>query len=461
MIHIPEKFESRMQKMLGSEYPAFYEALTDGTPYAGIRINPLKENSREAVFKAFGELKSVPWCNNGYYTDKSVISGNHPYHAAGLFYFQEPSAMCAASGIPIEEGDHVLDLCAAPGGKSTQAGARLNNTGLLLSNEIIKKRAGILAENIERFGLGNSMITNESPDVLSDKYPEFFNKIIVDAPCSGEGMFRKEEQAITDWSEGHVISCAARQRSILDSAYRMLSPGGMLMYSTCTFSKEENEENVEYMMDKYNMELMRMENAEYLYPSKPEWWETGHDLSEAKRLFPHTHNGEGHFAALLKKPEGTADLQPLKKRTKERGKGKPDPALSDGVALFKAFEKQFLNTDMSGHFIMFGDNLYLMKENINIDKIRVLRPGLHLGICKKGRFEPSHALCMFMAARDFRNCIHLDLNDPALIGYMKGNVIEVSQKGWCAVCAGDYPIGWGKGDGRVLKNHYPKNLRIT
>ncbi len=223
---LPEKFTERMKSMLKTEYSAFINAFENSPIYTGIRINTAKEGAKEAVLSAFGDLEPIPWCKDGYYADKSLISGNHPYHMAGLFYFQEPSAMSAVSGLPIETGDFILDLCAAPGGKSTQAGAALNGSGLLVSNEIIKKRSDILSENIERMGLTNAVVTNETPQKLSEKYIEFFDKIIVDAPCSGEGMFRKEPQAVEEWSIEHTVSCGIRQRHILDCAVKMLKPGG-------------------------------------------------------------------------------------------------------------------------------------------------------------------------------------------------------------------------------------------
>ena len=240
-MELKTEFTERMKKMLGDEYEEFYNAYINAPLYSGIRINTLKANAKDTVLSATGELEPVLWCKNGFYADKTIISGNHPLHCAGLFYFQEPSAMAVVEALPLNEGDKVLDLCAAPGGKSTQAAAKLGKNGILVANEIVKKRADILSENIERMGISNAVVTNETPQKLCEKYTAFFDKVIVDAPCSGEGMFRKEPQAVTEWSIEHTVSCGVRQKNILECAVKMLKAGGMLVYSTCTFAPEENE----------------------------------------------------------------------------------------------------------------------------------------------------------------------------------------------------------------------------
>ncbi len=429
--------------MLGSEYDSFLEACEQSPVFSGLRINTMKTDG-EKIFDVFGDMQSVPWCREGFYADKSKISGNHPYHMGGLFYFQEPSAMVAVSALPIDEGDFVLDLCAAPGGKSTQAGVKLNNTGLLVSNEIIKKRSEILSENIERFGFKNTVVTNESPQKLAEKYPEFFDKIIVDAPCSGEGMFRKEPQAVTEWSVEHVESCAVRQRNILDCAVKMLKKDGMLIYSTCTFALEENEENAHYLINEHGLTLQKI---------SLEGISEGINMPEAGRLFPHRQQGEGHFTALFKKEYGGENAEPLKKRNK-------DTEIKTAEKLYREFENKFLNIKMDGEFYLFGERLYLMPFAVDIDKIKVVRLGLLLGECKKNRFEPSHALALALKAQDFKNTVNLPHDDKLLAQYMGGNVIPCDKNGYTAVLADGYPIGWGKASGGMLKNHYPKYLRI-
>lgn len=443
------EFSERMKKMLKSEYEDFHNAYKNTPVRSGIRINTIKENAKDIVLSVTGELEGIPWCKDGFYADKSVISGNHPLHCAGLLYFQEPSAMAVVEGLPITEGDKVLDLCAAPGGKSTQVGAKLNKSSLLVANEIVKKRADILSENIERAGLSNVIVTNETPQRLSEKYKDFFDKIIVDAPCSGEGMFRKEPQAITEWSIEHTISCGERQKNILDSAVKMLKKGGMLIYSTCTFAPEENEKAAAYLISEHNMELCEMPNLSMLDDGRTEWSDSEYDMSFSKRIFPHRQKGEGHFLALFKKAYGTI------------GESISKPQKNDSaIKLWREFEGQYMNTQLDGDFILFGENLYLKPKGIDIDKIKVVRCGLHLGQCKKNRFEPSHALALSLKACDFKNTENFSCTDEKITAYLTGNIIPSDKSGWSVVCVEGHPLGWGKASGGVLKNHYPKNLRI-
>ncbi len=439
-MNLPKAFTDRMSAMLGDEYDDFTASYDDIPAYSGIRINTLKPNSKEAVLNVIGDAEPVPWCRDGFYTHKKIISGTHPYHLAGLFYFQEPSAMTAVSALPICEGDYVLDLCAAPGGKTTQAGARLNNTGLLVANEIIKKRADILCENAERMGLTNTVVTNEAPSALAQKYPEFFDKIIVDAPCSGEGMFRKEEAAVTDWSVEHVQACARRQRLILDSAVEMLKKDGMLLYSTCTFSMEENEENARYLVEENGLTLQQI---------TLEVASNGINMPEAARIFPHKQKGEGHFAALFKKEFGG-----------ENTITKKSDVSTVAEKLFRQFESEALNTKLNGEFYLFGSRLYLLPIGLDIDKIKVLRPGLFLGECKKNRFEPSHGLALALEAKDFKRTLSLKSDSEELAQYLHGNVIPCDEKGYTAVLADGFPIGWGKASDGALKNHFPKKMRL-
>ncbi len=447
---LPEKFELRMKDMLKSEYDDFIKSM-DKTPiFTGIRINTSKNGVEKAVLEEFGTLEGVPWCENGFYADKSKISGNHPYHIAGLFYFQEPSAMSTVSALPIESDDYILDLCAAPGGKATQAGALLGKNGLLVANEIIKNRANILSDNIERFGLTNAIVTNETPQKLAEKYPHFFDKIIVDAPCSGEGMFRKEPQAVDEWSVEHTVSCGTRQKHILDCAMKMLKGGGYIVYSTCTFAPEENEQVCAYMLENYNVELIEPHNLDMLSQGQKEWSLSDYDMTKTRRIFPHKNKGEGHFVALFRSLD-SEDFAEKKKTQK---------TVCDGEKLYREFEKEFLNTTLDGEFCLFGENLYLKPKNINIDKIKVVRAGLHLGICRKNRFEPSHALCLALKKEDFKNSVDFPCDSEILKKYLMGETIECDKKGWCAVTVNGYPIGWGKASNGILKNHFPKYMRL-
>ena len=443
---LPEKFTERMKHMLGNEYGAFIDALENEPIRAGLRINTLKNGAEAAVLKEFDGLERVPWCETGFYADKSAISGSHPYHAAGLFYFQEPSAMSVIEGLPINEGDYILDLCAAPGGKSTQAAAKLNNTGLLVSNEIVKRRAEILSGNIERMGIRNAVVTNEAPERLAKKYPCFFDKIIIDAPCSGEGMFRKEPRAVTEWSVEHVKSCAARQKNIIDSAVKMLRGGGYIIYSTCTFAPDENEKIASYILDNYNFELCEMPALSMLSNGVPEWSDGNEELKRTKRILPHKERGEGHFTALF---------HSLDDDRTERGTAKSGAV---DLKLYREFENTAMNVKLRGNFTLFGDNLYLVPDGIDLTGMRTLRAGLHLGTIKKNRFEPSHASAMAFPKEYFKNICELD--EINANKYLSGNVIPCALRGWCAAEYNGFILGWGKSDGAAMKNHYPKGLRI-
>ncbi len=448
-MNLPQDFVKRMQKMLKSEYDDFEKAFCTGENHASIRINSLKDNAKDAVEEEFGKMEEVPWCASGCYIQKDKISGNHPYHLGGLFYFQEPSAMAAAEALPIEKGDFVLDLCAAPGGKSTHLAAKLGGSGLLVANEIVKKRASILSSNIERMGIKNTIVISESPKKLEQKFPLFFDKILVDAPCSGEGMFRKEKKAVEEWSYEHTLSCAERQKNILDSAIKMLRPGGELLYSTCTFAPCENEDVAAYLIKEHGMEIEKI-HIPSLSDGENEWCSLGVDVSLSKRIFPHRQKGEGHFIALFKKPLSDAEERKYPKYKEN----------IESVKLYRNFEKENLNISLEGFFKSFGDKLYLLPYNIDIDKISTLRYGLELGECKKGRFEPSHALALALKKEDFKRAISLDIESEEIKKYLSGDVFSSDEHGWCAVCALQYPIGWGKASGGIMKNKLPKGLRV-
>ena len=429
---LPEKFLARMQQQLGDEYDEYLRSLQRPRAVA-LRFNPLKGDI--PVLPFVGE--PVPWEPMGYYYDPDSRPGLHPYHEAGVYYLQEASAMASAALLEPQPGEIILDLCAAPGGKSTQIAGRMQGKGLLVSNEINQKRAKVLSRNIERLGIGNAVVTGEAPAALADRFPGFFHRIMVDAPCSGEGMFRKEEAAITDWSEENVEMCARRQAEILDCAAVMLRPGGRLVYSTCTFAPQEDEEAVEAFLARHPEFEAEPVNAPWFQESRPGMY----------RLWPHKLLGEGHFAAVLRKMdcrEETADVnfdQP-----------KPLPKA------FLSFAKELDIALPDGQAVTFGDTLYWMPPQMHaLHQLRVLRPGLELGALKKDRFEPSHALALWL--RHCKNEISLSPESKELTAYLHGEAIPCTERGWCLVKAGAYSLGWGKGDGNQLKNHYPKGLR--
>lgn len=362
--------------------------------------------------------------------------------------------MCVAEALNIAPTDRVLDLCAAPGGKATQAGSIVGKEGLLVANEIIPKRANILAENTERFGIQNVLVTNESPERLEKKFEAFFDKIIVDAPCSGEGMFRKEPQAVEEWSPEHTYSCAKRQLHILNSAATMLARDGYIVYSTCTFAPCENEGVVdEFLKQHCDFELISIDKLGMLSDGNGAWVQSEHDMSGTKRIFPHKVKGEGHFVALLRKKGGTRkDMQNKLPQQKE---------LKDALALYRKFEKDSLNITLDGNFVLFADNLYRLANGItDIDKIKTVRAGLHLGICKKGRFEPSQALCTALEAKDFKKTLNYGCDSTEINNFLKGMTVDADVNGWVCITADGFPLGWGKGSGGIVKNHFPKYLRL-
>ncbi len=438
-ITLPQAFTERMKDMLGAEYEAFEAAFSKGDNLCGVRVNTLKRGAKEKITEKLGGFDGVLWCADGCYADKEILNGKHAYHAAGLFYFQEPSAMAAVPALKIKKGAKVLDLCAAPGGKSTQAAAALAGEGILVANEIIPSRAKILSENIERMGVRNAVVTNETPERLLQKYPEEFDFVILDAPCSGEGMFRKEPQAVTEWSISHSETCATRQQYIADCAVGMLRKGGRLVYSTCTFAPLENEGVADYITEKYPD--MHLVNVDIKGVSD------GFDKDKlTKRIFPHKSRGEGHFVAVFEKT-GQAE----EKKEKEKNKKVPQE--------YEDFCRKYLKNTPTGEILSFGDRLYLMPQGFDIDKIKVLRAGLELGEIRKGRFVPSHALALALESEDFVSTVNFDADSDEIKRYMHGETLQADIDGWVAVLADGYPLGWAKGTGGVLKNHYPKHLR--
>lgn len=453
MAELPKLFCEKMQILLQGEYPDFISGY-DKENHCSLRVNTLKADRETFEKENPFLLEKVAWRESGYYYDSSARPGRHPYHHAGVYYIQEASAMAPVAAAEIKEGEKVLDLCAAPGGKSTQAACALGGTGLLIANEIVPSRAKILSGNIERMGIKNAVVLNENPANLEKYFPSFFDKIIVDAPCSGEGMFRKDDTAINEWSLKQVEVCANRQSLILRSAHKMLAPGGRIIYSTCTFSPEENEMTVARFMDKYpEYTIVRPKVHEFFSPGRPEWADGNPKLADTMRLFPHRLKGEGHYVAVLQKNGG------------ETKKIKYAQTVTDKKLLdeWYKFEKTTLKDVKFGNFRLFGNTLYSMPDNTpDFSKLKVLRPGLQLGEIKKGRFEPAHSLAMALKPNQVKECENLALSDERVEKYLSGNEISTDNgsRGWRLVAVNGYSLGWGKSDGNVIKNHYPKGLRI-
>lgn len=530
---LPEAFLERMERMLGEEYGAFLESY-GGEQAQALKLNPGKigRDGRSAAEKygaadgfdaGFAHLWPVPWAADGFYYQASDQPGRHPFHEAGVYYIQEASAMAPAGLLDVQPGERVLDLCAAPGGKSVQIAAGLSGSGILVCNEIHPARAKILSENIERMGIGNACVLNETPERLTEAFPGYFDRVLVDAPCSGEGMFRKNEAACEEWSPENVRLCARRQDGILDCAAKMLRSGGRLVYSTCTFAPEEDEGSVSRF-------LRRHEGYRILPIEKEKLGLAGCDgmpdaienpvpgLEDTLRLWPHRIRGEGHFAAVLEKdgnvPGGYRDFV-LKDTSKEMAKatsgimpeefrcfcaeslklGEADWKIGEAsrkAALPEAEEsrgrgRRAGRTGQTGRktgegpgteemlsglgeavglkgalkLRKLGDNLYLAPEDMpSLKGLKALRQGLHLGEVKKNRFEPSHALALALHPACAARVWNLDAGDPAVSAYLNGQTFPAEgEKGWYLICVDGFGIGWGKLAAGSMKNHYPRGLR--
>ena len=461
-MNLPIEFEKKMKAFLGDEWDDFLYSY-DNNRFQALRFNTLKVQSPEERMRILKTLKissdkKVSWADEAYYFDENVRPGKHPYHEMGLYYIQEPSAMSAAALLAPKPGMRVLDLCAAPGGKSTQLATYLGDSGLLVSNEINTQRSRILSQNIERMGIKNAIVTNEDSFVLASHFPGFFNAIQVDAPCSGEGMFRKLPEAIEQWSMENVAICAARQKEILDNAAVMLKPGGTIVYSTCTFSKEENEDVIEYFLERH-----------------PDF-----TLEEMERFWPHKVDGEGHFVAKLVRrgcvdTDLKADRKTKKNKNSKNRKNETKPALTkENMKLLSEFLDETISEDMAAwiknsRLVMFGEQLYRLPDmEVDIKGLKVQRAGLHIGEFKKQRFEPSHSLALALKLNDAKNVVKLTCDNPQTIGFFNGQSVMLSdeqaaecKKGWALVCVDGYPAGWGKVNGAQVKNHYPKAVSYT
>ena len=422
---------NRIKQQLGQEYPEFLQSLERPRAVA-IRFNPLKGEMPRLSFVR----NCVPWEPWGYYYDPQDRPGLHPYHEAGVYYLQEASAMAPVTLLDPQPGEWVCDLCAAPGGKTTQIAGRMLGEGFLLCNEINPKRSKILSRNIERMGVGNALVTNEHPEKLALRLSGCFDRVLIDAPCSGEGMFRKEEAAVTDWSEETVAMCARRQKEILSSGARLVRPGGRLVYSTCTFAPMENEQVVAEFLESHPDFEPEVVDAP--------WFAAGENGSF--RMWPHKLLGEGHFAAVLKR-KGEAERNiPLEVKKEKLPRE------------WAAFAKELGIQLPEGSAVLFGQSLYWAPAGMpELTGLKVERPGLDLGIVKKDRFEPAHALALWLRCCERMEDYEWDSREMA--AFLHGDVVPCGKKGWCLVRADGYSIGWGKGDGSILKNHYPKGLR--
>ncbi|WCK55682.1 RsmF rRNA methyltransferase first C-terminal domain-containing protein [Aneurinibacillus sp. Ricciae_BoGa-3] len=456
---LPHSFMERMRKMLSPEDFTAFMASYENESVQGLRLNPQKVAQENFTVHLPFRLEPVPWCPTGFYYGEDDRPGKHPYHAAGLYYMQEPSAMAVVEVLVPEPGDRVLDLCAAPGGKTTQISGYLGNTGMLLSNEIHPARAKILSENVERWGARNILVTNEPPDKLAERFPSYFDKIVVDAPCSGEGMFRKLSEAVEDWSENKVAQCAAMQKDILDQAADMLKPGGVLVYSTCTFAPSENESQIAAFLNRRkDFTLEESPLSAFFAHGVPEWSDANtvnpSELVETMRLWPHRLKGEGHYIARMRKSAGDTETAVPAQKDKK--------LTADVQKLFEAFCNDALTILPDGRFELFGDQLYILPDGMpSLNRLKVKRAGWHLGTLKKGRFEPSHALALSLTPGEWKRSADFSADNDDILRYLRGEslMVDSSENGWTVVTVDGYPLGWGKIVNGQLKNHYPKGLR--
>ncbi len=542
-MNLPKEFKNRMKALLGDEYEAFAEAFEKESGVKGLRFSmsrlPENKSPEDVLRSVFStgeengfenrekEYEKIPWSTAGYYweeaalkpedtTDlagrrpeddserKTVRPGKSIYHEAGAFYMQEPSAMVVATLADVKPGEKVLDLCAAPGGKSTALGDALRGEGVLVSNEIHPSRAKILSENIERMGIGNAMVLNETPEKIAALFPEFFDCVVVDAPCSGEGMFRKEEAALSEWSPENVLMCSVRQRDILKEAVKCVSPGGRLIYSTCTFAPAEDEENIAWFLREYpDFHPAEIPDSIKEHVSFGRLENSMEPMAGCIRIWPHKQKGEGHFAAVLLRDGNVvssgldaengserivsfgrnAENGKEKKYGKNRKSDKKDRGKNIALSReqresFEIFAKEALTESGRAKFtevntyspedektaVLFGDNLYLEPFYFSGKGVKIERAGLQVGTFAKNRFEPSMALARALSPKDFKNVLSLSEDQKDLAtAYLSGEQlsgISTDFKGWTLVTYDGYTLGFGKASNGVLKNHYPKGLRI-
>ncbi|QUI23271.1 RsmF rRNA methyltransferase first C-terminal domain-containing protein [Vallitalea pronyensis] len=453
MLILPETYLARMQTLLGDEYDDFIQSLQRERHY-GLRVNNLKITTEVFENQSPFHIEKVQFTSNGFYYKKEDVPAKHPYYYAGLYYIQEPSAMTPAELFPIEEGDKVLDLCAAPGGKSTELGAKLKGTGLLVSNDISASRAKALLKNIELFGIGNSLVTSESPERLATYFSDYFDKILVDAPCSGEGMFRKDPNIIKSWQPDSNEAYNSIQKQILPYAAAMLKPGGYMLYSTCTFAPEENEQVIYHFLDEHDdFELVTLPDRDNFSRGQTHWaGGEAFDMEKAIRLWPHKIRGEGHFIALLHKKGHHQEMyKPYASKTKEK-------VYED----YTAFEKAYLTCPFDRRRLeVIKDKLYYMPDDIpSLKGLRILRSGLYIGELRKNRFEPSQALASWLKPDMFKQITCLSSSSEDVIRYLKGETIRTDgDKGWHLVTVDGFSLGFGKKTNHMLKNKFQAGWR--
>lgn len=445
---LPERFLKRMAEMLGDEYPDFEKALSEPNVRA-VRVNETKISVERFLSLTELDVSPIPYAREGFIPSNTEGIGKSPEHHAGMFYVQDPGAMATVKALDIQKGWRVLDACSAPGGKASQLATAIGDEGVLLANEYVPKRAKIIVSNFERLGIKNAVVTSLDTAKIGDMFHSYFDLVLCDAPCSGEGMFRKYDEAVEEWSDENVRLCAERQTEILNNLAGSVREGGYLLYSTCTYSPEENEGVVaDFLKDHPNFSL---------YPVKDELVFATADgimgMKEARRFYPHKTPGEGQFIALMKKGENTDEMPTILYKESIKLPTK------DELAVVTKFLKENLSATPSDRIIKWGEQLALISHDLPIPPYSVFMPGIMLGEVKKGNFFPHHQLFSALGSEFIRR-EDLTKDDQRVQKYLRGEEIDTDLPGgWCAVLYEGVPLGGGKISGGKIKNHYPKGLR--
>lgn len=459
-MNLPKQYEIKLRELLGDAYEQYLASFSERYGQT-LRVNRFKAEPADFI-RRFLLKEAVSWCDCGFYYEGEARLSAHPYYYAGVYYLQEPSAMAPAAFLPVEPGERVLDLCAAPGGKATALAAKLGGRGLLVANDISASRCKALLKNMEMAGVANSLITCEEPGRLSVRFPEYFDKILVDAPCSGEGMFRKEPAMAKNWSPEEVARYASLQAALLESAARMLRSGGMLLYSTCTFSPEEDERQVDHFLAAHpEFSLAPLPSFPGVEAGRhfPGMHTAPEEMVQCRRFWPHKLKGEGHFTALLQKRE-EADVSGS--RFDARGEIAEMPAtrgrIPETLAVFLAEINSEMFVDWERRLYFVGERAYLLPEGCpELSGLRLVRSGLYLGDVKKKRFEPSQALAMALREEAYPRTFSLPVEDARVERYLKGETLDMGADcpdGWVLFCVEEFPLGWGKCNRGRLKNKY-------
>lgn len=492
MLHkLPDAFVEKMRRLLGDAF-ADFAASYEAKRHYGLRVNPLKVSPEAFRKRSPFRLSPVPWAEEGFYYEAGDRPGKHPLYHAGLYYIQEPSAMAPAEWLDVQPGERVLDLCAAPGGKTTQIAGKLRGTGLVVANDNQPERVKALVKNLALFGVRNAVVTNETPERLARSFAGYFDKILIDAPCSGEGMFRKDPDMTSAWGKHSVAACAAMQDDILEAAAVLLKPGGRMVYSTCTFSPEENEGTIARFLDRHPaFSAVPTKGAPGFEPGRPDWISGDVERAGAPfgeravqsvantwRLWPHRLAGEGHFVAVLQH-DGSASARPAGEenvRRKERGNKAGRRNDAPDLSPWFAFMDDHLTAPLEGRWICYGDRVYWTDadwELPDLSGLSVARPGWYVGQLRKNRFVPSQALAMALEPDRFVRLAELAADSPDAIRYLRGETLEwpehrlvkqdpaAPSKGYCLVTLDGHPLGFGKWQDGMLKNEYPPGWRWT